>query len=92
MLIKAGEVICLASGVFEGYDRAGPFVATHDFDLGLFVESVMPSAVEGWEISNLMRDIPSLLLDQGFITKMPCRKVYLGAWGEFDIREEQDDI
>ncbi len=92
MIVKAGEVICLASGVFEQYDRAGPFVATQDFDLDLFVEKVMPPTAEQWEISGLMRDIPRLLLEQGFIIKMPCKRIYLGAWGEFEIREERDDV
>lgn len=92
MIVKAGEVICVASGVFEQYDRAGPFVATQDFDLDLFVEKVMPPTAEQLEISGLMRDIPRLLLEQGFIIKMPCRGIYLGAWGEFEIREEKDDV
>lgn len=92
MIVKAGEVICVASGVFEQYDRAGPFVATQDFDLDLFVEKVMPPTAEQWEISGLMRDIPRLLLEQGLIIKMPCRRIYLGAWGEFEIREEKDDV
>lgn len=92
MIVKAGEVICVASGVFEQYDRAGPFVATQDFDLDLFVEKVMPPTAEKWEISGLMRHIPRLLLEQGFVIKMPCRRIYLGAWGEFEIREEKDDV
>lgn len=92
MIVKAGEVVCIESGVFEQYDRAGPFVATHDFDLDLFVERIMPPTAQQWEISDLMRDIPRQLLEQGFITKIPCRKIYLGAWDEFEIKEEQDDI
>lgn len=28
MFMKAGEVICIASGIYEGYDRTGPFVVT----------------------------------------------------------------
>ncbi|MDQ0666649.1 hypothetical protein [Pseudomonas sp. W2I6] len=92
MIVKAGEVICVASGVFEQYDRAGPFVATQDFDLDLFVEKVMPPTAEQWEISGLMRNIPRLLLEQGFIIKMPCRRICLGAWGEFEIWEEKDDV
>lgn len=92
MILKAGEVICVASGVFEQYDRAGPFVATQDFDLDLFVDKMMSPTAEQEEIFALMRDIPRLLLEQGFITKMPCKRIYLGAWGEFDIREEKDDL
>jgi hypothetical protein len=92
MIVKAGEVICVASGVFEQYDRAGPFVAAQDFDLVLFIERVMSPTAEQWEISDLMRDIPRLLLEQGFITIMPCKRIYLGAWGEFEIREEKDDL
>ena len=92
MIVKAGEVICVASGVFEQYDRAGPFAATQDFDLDLFVEKMMPPTAEQWEISDLMRDIPRQLLEQGLITKVPCKNIYLGAWGEFEIREEKDDL
>lgn len=91
-IVKKGEVICVASGVFEGYDRAGPFIATQDFDLYAIVESVKSTVVEPWEISGLMWDIPRLLLDQGLIEKMPCRKIYLGSFDEFELREEQDDL
>ncbi|MEE4622381.1 hypothetical protein V2L00_01555 [Pseudomonas alliivorans] len=90
MILKAGEIICVASGVFEQYDRVGPFVATQDFDLDVFVEKVMSPTAEQDEIFALMRDIPRLLLEQGLITKVPCKSIYLGAWGEFDIREEKD--
>jgi hypothetical protein len=92
MIVKAGEVICVASGVLEQYDRAGPFAATQDFDLDLFVEKMMPPTAEQGEIFDLMRDIPRLLLEQGFITIVPCKMIYLGAWGEFEIREEKDDL
>lgn len=92
MIVKAGEVICIASGIFESYDRAGAFVATQDFDLNAVVETVKPSVtVEPWEINDLMSKIPMLLLEQGLIIKMPCRNIYLGAWGKFEIREETDD-
>ena len=90
MIVKAGEVICIASGVYESYDRAGPFLATRDFDLDAFVELMEPSATEPWEITDLMWNIPKLLLDQGLIAKMPCRNVYLGAMGEFDVGEEKE--
>jgi hypothetical protein len=92
MIIKEGEVICVASGVFEAYDKAGPFIAVRDFDLNAVIETITPSAPEAWEVENLMRSLPEVLLENGFITKVPCRMVYLGAWGEFDIREEKDDI
>ena len=92
MILKAGEVICLASCVFEQYDRVGPFVATQDFDLNLFVERVMPPTAEQREIFDLMRDIPRQLLEQGLISKVLCKSIYLGTWGEFEIREEKDDL
>ncbi|KOP53236.1 MULTISPECIES: hypothetical protein [Pseudomonas syringae group] len=92
MIIKEGELICIASGVFEVYDKAGPFIVVRDFDLDAFIETITPSAPEPWEMEDLMRSLPRVLLENGFITKMPCRMVYLGAWGEFDIREEKHDI
>ena len=84
MIVKAGEVICIASGIFEVYARDGPFVATKDFDLD--------SLTEGWEVSSLLSHIPRMLFESGFITKLPCRKIHLGAMGEVDIREEDEDF
>jgi hypothetical protein len=92
MIVKEGEVICIASGVFDGYDKAGPFIAVRDFDLDAFIETITPSAPEPWDFEDLMKSLPGVLLESGFITKVPCRTVYLGAWGEFDIREEKDDL
>lgn len=92
MIVKAGEVICIASGIFEGYDRAGPFVATQDFDLDSFVAGKIQPLTELWEVSSLLSDIPRMLFETGFIAKLPCRKIYLGAMGEVDIQEEGEDF
>jgi len=92
MIVKAGEIICIASGIFEGYARAGPFVAMQDFDLDSFVAEAMTPLTEKWEVSSLLWDIHRMLFESGLITKLPCRKIYLGAMGEVDIREEQDDL
>ncbi|MCT9827092.1 hypothetical protein [Pseudomonas veronii] len=92
MIVKAGEVLCIASGIFENYDRAGPFVATQDFDLDSFIAEAMKPLTEKWEVSSLFGDIPRVFFENGLITKLPCRKIYLGAMGEVDIREEQDDL
>lgn len=90
MIIKKGEVIGIASGIFEGYNRAGPYVSTREFDLAAFIEMARASNMEPWEISNFMCEIPRLLLEQGLVVGMPCRNVYLGAMGEFEIVEERD--
>lgn len=37
MIVKKGDVLTLASGVFESYNREGPFIAVHGFDLDAFV-------------------------------------------------------
>ncbi|MEE4104526.1 hypothetical protein V2I78_10585 [Pseudomonas viridiflava] len=55
MIVKEGEVICIASGVFEAYDKAGPFIAVRDFDLDAFIETITPSTPEPWEVEDLMR-------------------------------------
>ena len=91
MIVKAGEIICIASRIFEGYDRAGPFVATQDFDLDSFVTEVMKPLTERWEVC-LLSEIPRMLFECGFITKLPCRNIHLGAMGEVDIREVQEDF
>ncbi|WP_256579157.1 hypothetical protein [Pseudomonas sp. VI4.1] len=53
MIVKAGEVICVASGIFEGYARDGPFIATQDFDLDSFDADAMKPITELWEVSSL---------------------------------------
>lgn len=92
MIVKAGEIICIASDIFEGYARSGPFVVTQDFDLDSFIAEAMKPLTERWEVSSLFGDVPRMLFESGLITKLPCRKIYLGAMGEVDIREEQDDL
>jgi hypothetical protein len=92
MVMKAGEVVCIASGVYEGYDKAGPFVVVQDFDLEAFIDEARTTIDEPWEVSGLMHEIPRMLLAQGFISKLPCRNIYLGAWNEFDLGEESEDL
>jgi hypothetical protein len=87
-IVKQGEVISIASGIYESYDRSGPFIATRDFDLDAIVERLKPAVSEPWEITDLMWSIPKMLLEEGFITMMPCRRLYLGSFGEFDVGEE----
>lgn len=41
MTVTERDVICIASGFFECYDRSGPFVATREFDLDAFVDSAV---------------------------------------------------
>ena len=92
MIVKEGEVICIASGVFEGYDKAGPFKVVREFDLDAFIETAAPPVTKPWEVDSLMTSLPRVLLEKGLITEVPCRTIYLGAWGEFEIREEKDEI
>lgn len=92
MLMKMGEVICIASGIYEGYDRTGPFIVARDFNLEAFVDQAKASLTEPWEVSGLMYEIPRLLLAQGLISVMPCRKIYLGGLSEFELGEENEDF
>lgn len=88
---KKGEVICIASGVFENYHRFGPFLVEMDFDLNEFITTVNHSQKENWEIAELMHEIPRMLLAQGILSTINCRKVHLGAFGEWHIKQEEDD-
>lgn len=88
---KKGEVICIASGGFESYQKAGPFVVEMDFDLNEFIATLRHSQKEHWEIAELMHEIPRMLLAQGILSTIPCRNIHLGAFGEWHIKEENDD-
>lgn len=72
MTVKEGEVITIACGIYESYDRGGPFVALKDFDLGAFVEQAKATISEAWEVTGLMGRIPQLLVEQGLIAPMQC--------------------
>ncbi|MBA1244935.1 hypothetical protein [Pseudomonas japonica] len=91
MLIKKGEVLTIASGIYEGYDRAGPFVATQDFDLAVFVASAKDTVDEAWENAGLMYQIPRMLFAQGLVVMKPCRRIYLG-WTDLELGEEEEDF
>ncbi|MBD8682322.1 hypothetical protein [Pseudomonas sp. CFBP 13719] len=92
MLIKKGEVLTIASGIYEGYDRSGPFVATQDFDLATFVASAKATIEEPWEVAGLMYEIPRMLYAQGLLAKQPCRRIYFEGMMDFELGEEKDDF
>lgn len=68
-LIEKGEVICIASEVFESYQKAGPFLVEMDFDLNEFITAVNHSQKEDWELAELMYEIPRMLLAKGGISR-----------------------
>jgi hypothetical protein len=53
------------------------------FDLDEFIDKARATISEQWEVSGLMYEIPRLLLAQGLITKMACRRIYLGGINDF---------
>jgi hypothetical protein len=92
VIIRKGEVITIASGWFEKYDRAGPFVAVQDIDIDAFVAEATDQVVERPEIQALLRDIPKMMLERGLIALSPCRRIFLGVAGDIEIGEEKDEI
>ncbi|WP_434578019.1 hypothetical protein J3P95_07555 [Pseudomonas sp. Z5-35] len=92
MLLKKGEVVSIASGVFETYSRDGPFVATQDFDLGAFVAETVSAVTETWDITKLLWEVPRMLVDQGLLVELPCRRIHLGALGDVELTEEKKDL
>ena len=62
MFMKAGEVICIASGIYEGYDRTGPFVVTREFDLEAFVDQAKAALSEPGDVSGSCMKYPECFL------------------------------
>lgn len=48
MVLKAGEVISIASGIYEAYDRDNPFTVMRDFVLELFVDKTKDAFKVTW--------------------------------------------
>lgn len=92
MLLKKGEVVTVASGIFDSYSRQGPFVATQDFDLGAFVGKAVSAVTETWEVTGLLWEVPQMLVDQGLLVELPCRRIHLGALGDVELTEEKKDV
>lgn len=92
MIIQEGEVITIAYGIYESYDRGGPFVALKDFDLDAFVGEAQTTISEAWEVTDLMWQIPQLLVEQGLIKQMQCRNIYLGGSDGFDLGVEKQGL
>ncbi|WP_062389413.1 hypothetical protein [Pseudomonas abietaniphila] len=90
--LKKGDIICIASGVFEAYERQGPFLVEREFDLIAFVDDVKAQTpVEtSWQASDLMGEIPLKLIEKGLVSRVPCRTVHLGSFGEWDVKDERD--
>jgi len=88
MIVRKGEVITIASGIFEGYERAGPFVATQDIDIDAIVADAVARIEKPWELRSVLSEIPKQLYERGLIEKLPCRGIYLGRLSDVDIHEE----
>lgn len=89
MIVKKGDVITLASGILESYNREGPFIAVHGFDLDAFVSERTHGGMKRLEVDDLLEGIPAMLIELGLLTELPCRRIYLGAMGEIDIKAEK---
>nr|WP_314481807.1 hypothetical protein [uncultured Pseudomonas sp.] len=63
MLLKKGEVVTIASGIFESYSRDGPFVVTQDFDLGAFVTESASAVTQNWEVSGVLWEVSQMLVE-----------------------------
>jgi hypothetical protein len=89
--LKKGDIICIASGVFEAYERQGPFLVERDFDIVAFVDDVkaQTSVEASWQVSDLMDEIPLKLIEKGLVTRVPCRTIHLGSFGEWDVTDER---
>lgn len=92
MLLKKGEVVTVASGIFESYSREGLFIATQDFDLGAFVAETVSGVTETWEVTELLWELPRLLVKQGLLVELPCRRIHLGSLGDVELTEEKKDL
>ena len=92
MLLKKGEVVSIASGIFAAYSRDRPFVATPYFDLGAFVAETVSAVTETWEITELLWGLPRLLVEQGLLVELPCRRIHLGSLGDVELTEEKKDL
>lgn len=91
MIVRKGEVITLASGIFESYSREGPFVALQNFDLEAFVAERALAGLKRLGVVDLLDGIPEMLIELGFHAELPCRRIYLGSMGEIHIRVEKYD-
>lgn len=63
MIVKKGDVITLASGIFESYNREGPFIAVQDFDLDAYVSERSHAWMTKIEMNDLLEGIPAMLIE-----------------------------
>ncbi|PCM50207.1 hypothetical protein CP335_08380 [Pseudomonas fluorescens] len=66
----------------------GPFVASREFNLIAFIETVKPSDTESSRLSDLVDEVLDMLFKQVLVVGVACSNIYLGATGE--IGEEKD--
>lgn len=61
MVLKAGEVIFIASGIYERFDRDIPFTNLRDFALELFVDKTKDALEEAWRCLDLCMKSPKVI-------------------------------
>ena len=76
-----GELVLLSSELYSDYGYSGPFRCARQFDLSEIADKL--------EANNEYRHGPNSLvlhlLENGFIEKLHCREVHLGAYGNIEL-------
>lgn len=90
IFIRMGEPLSLSFGIFESYNRDGPFKALQDFDLEKVIEAYRNKTSDAEDEYSLLSNFQDYLITHQYIAKTPCRNIHLGEFNAFDVREEID--
>lgn len=82
-LFSKDQLILLSTEKYSDYGYAGPFVCNADFDLSVIADEVQNSN-DGKSGPN---SVTLHLLEKGLISKVGCREVHLGSYGNIELSD-----
>lgn len=80
-VLLEGELVLLSSELYSDYGYSGPFRCAREFDLSEIADELDADT----EYRHGPNRLVLHLLEIGFIEKLHCREVHLGAYGNLEL-------
>ncbi|MEE5056441.1 hypothetical protein V2J84_22440 [Pseudomonas alliivorans] len=80
------QLVILSTGEYSDYGYSGRFVCHRDFDLSIIASQVSGSH----QLGNGPDGLTLHLITNDFISKVDCREIHLGSYGDINLCDRSD--
>ena len=84
--LSKNQLVILSTDEYSDYGYSGPFICHRDFDLSIIATQV----ANGRQLGNGPNGLTLHLITNGFISKVDCREIHLGSYGNISLCDWSD--